>query len=283
MIIFVANIIITQQFSFVKRLLLNSLDSNKNIQYKMIFERLQQMDIKEVFAQRLIQLREDNNITQQALADDLEITRQSLSLYEKADRTINIDLLYKIAKYFDVSADYLLGLTDNKTNDITVKAICEYTGLNDEAVESLADFADPYYLEPDPNEKSKENREMQLKILLNGFKIRNDFIPSDWFWDIIGYISKLDILSEQWENAVINEIRKDNDILGCKEISKLSKECDVMRYLITEKINEYINFYDKRIDEEHERKFKSFDRIQQLKEKILKEAAYNGKHNPSEE
>lgn len=98
------------------------------------------MDIKEIFAQRLIQLREDNDVTQQTLADDLGITRQSLSLYEKADRTTNIDLLYKIAKYFNVSADYLLGFTKNKTTDTNLKAVCDYIGLSEEAVKTLSDI-----------------------------------------------------------------------------------------------------------------------------------------------
>lgn len=244
------------------------------------------MDIKEVFAQRLIRLREDNNVTQQALADDLEITRQSLSLYEKADRTINIDLLYKITKYFDVSADYLLGVTDNKTNDITIKAICEYTGLNDEAVKSLADYIDPEH-SYDPAITSKEEQEMQLKTALNDVNVRNDFIASDWFWDIVGFISRLNILSEQWEKTVINEIhaeiKGDNADCFYEKSYELSKECDVVRYLITQKINEYINFYDNRIDEEHERTFWEYKRKDQLKEKILKEAADNGEHNPSEE
>lgn len=244
------------------------------------------MDIKEVFAQRLIRLREDNNVTQQALADDLEITRQSLSLYEKADRTINIDLLYKITKYFDVSADYLLGVTDNKTNDITIKAICEYTGLNDEAVKSLADYIDPEH-SYDPAITSKEEQEMQLKTALNDVNVRNDFIASDWFWDIVGFISRLNILSEQWEKTVINEIhaeiKGDNADCFYEKSYELSKECDVVRYLITQKINEYINFYDNRIDEEHERTFWEYKRKDQLKEKILKEAADNGKHNPPKE
>lgn len=245
------------------------------------------MDIKEVFAQRLIQLREDNNITQQALADDLEITRQSLSLYEKADRTINIDLLYKIAKYFDVSADYLLGLTDNKTLDITVKAICEYTGLSEEAVESLADFTNLDFSEPIINATQEEN-EQYYKVALNIFEIRNDFIASDCFWDILEYISELDITSEQWENAVTNkvlaELKGSNAYRFYFEATmNISKECDVIRYLVTEKINEYINFYDKRIDDEHKRIISNFEREQKLKEKILKEVSDNGEHNPPKE
>lgn len=95
------------------------------------------MESKEIFAKRLVKLRENRGITQQTLADDLKITRQSLSLYEKAERTINIDLLVKIAKYFDVSTDYLLGLTDNATTDTDLKAVCEYTGLNENSINNI--------------------------------------------------------------------------------------------------------------------------------------------------
>lgn len=95
------------------------------------------MDNKKIFADRLVKLRESRGVTQQTLADDLEITRQSLSLYEKAQRTINIDLLVKIAKYFNVSTDYLLGLNDNATTDIELKAVCYYTGLNEKSVHLL--------------------------------------------------------------------------------------------------------------------------------------------------
>ncbi|HBH95036.1 MAG TPA: hypothetical protein DDX91_04740, partial [Ruminococcaceae bacterium] len=92
------------------------------------------METKEIFAKRLVKLREEKEITQQTLADDLGITRQSLSLYEKAERTINIDLIVKIADYFDVSTDYLLGRTTNKTTDIDLQAVCDYTGLSEKAI-----------------------------------------------------------------------------------------------------------------------------------------------------
>ncbi len=244
------------------------------------------MATSEIFAERLRELRNDNGVSLKDLANSLDTTAQSLSLYERAERTINIDLLYKIAKYFNVSADYLLGLTDNKTFDITVKAICEYTGLNDEAVESLANFARLDFSEPGINETPEES-EMNLKISLNIFKIRNDFIASDWFWDIMDHISELDIISEQWKNAVTNqvlaELKGNNEYRFFAETMNISKECDVIRYLITEKINEYINFYDKRIDDEHKRILSNFEREQKLKEKILREASENGEHNPPKE
>lgn len=73
------------------------------------------MEYREKFAQRLVYLREQKGISQQELADNLNITRQSLSLYEKAERTINIELLAKIADFFNVSTDYLMGRTDTAT------------------------------------------------------------------------------------------------------------------------------------------------------------------------
>lgn len=241
-----------------------------------------------LLSELLQKVKTENGIIQDDVAKAIGVSRQALGKWANGETVPDIIDLKKLAKYFDVSADYLLGMTDNKTNDITVKAICEYTGLNDEAVESLADFADPIYLEPDPNEKSKRNREMQLNFLLNDFKIRNDFIASDYFWDIVGFISKLDIFSEQWENAVINKVRAeingdDNEYYWSKQGLKLAEKCNVMRYLITQTINEYINFYDKRVTDENKRTLHSFEKEEKLKEKILKETAENGEHNPSEE
>lgn len=95
------------------------------------------MDYKETFSKRLISLREQKNITQQELADQLGITRQSLSLYEKAERTINIELLAKIADFFNVSTDYLMGRTNTATLDESIQTACKVTGLSEEAVKNL--------------------------------------------------------------------------------------------------------------------------------------------------
>jgi repressor LexA len=68
----------------------------------------------ETFAQRLKELRKSQQVSLQDLAEILHTTRQSLSIYEKGERAINIELLAGIANYFDVSADYLLGLSKSK-------------------------------------------------------------------------------------------------------------------------------------------------------------------------
>ena len=56
----------------------------------------------------------DLDITQSKLADYLNIKQNTYSQYENESRQIPIDSLIKLAKYFNVSIDYILGITDTK-------------------------------------------------------------------------------------------------------------------------------------------------------------------------
>lgn len=51
--------------------------------------------------------------------------------------SINFDLLYAYSKYFNVSTDYLLFLSNETSKDENIKMICKYTGLSEEAIETL--------------------------------------------------------------------------------------------------------------------------------------------------
>lgn len=62
---------------------------------------------------RLRELREDNDKTQQNIADVLSITRPQYQLYESGKRDLPIDLLKELCRFYNVSADYILELTDN--------------------------------------------------------------------------------------------------------------------------------------------------------------------------
>jgi transcriptional regulator with XRE-family HTH domain len=68
-----------------------------------------------ILAERLRSLREEKNLTQKELAQVLSLSSKStITNYEQNDREPDYETLIKIAKYFGVSTDYLLGLTDNK-------------------------------------------------------------------------------------------------------------------------------------------------------------------------
>ena len=64
------------------------------------------------FAERLKQLRIDKCLNQTQLAKDLSVDQRSISNWENAVREPSFDMLKKIANYFEVSTDYLLGITD---------------------------------------------------------------------------------------------------------------------------------------------------------------------------
>lgn len=63
---------------------------------------------------RIKELRENRRLIQAILASELNITQQSLSKYERDITTIKIDILKSIAEYFNVTTDYLLGVSDVK-------------------------------------------------------------------------------------------------------------------------------------------------------------------------
>lgn len=64
---------------------------------------------------RLKKLREENTLTQKAVADYLHIRQNTYSQYETSQRQVPIETLIALSDFYDVSVDYLLGLTDEET------------------------------------------------------------------------------------------------------------------------------------------------------------------------
>lgn len=91
------------------------------------------------FAKRLKSLREENDIKQVELAKYLKVTSATLSQYEKGVREPNNETLIKLADYFDVSIDYLLGRTiaRNHVDTIAFHSLDD-DDLTEEGKEELA-------------------------------------------------------------------------------------------------------------------------------------------------
>lgn len=64
--------------------------------------------------ERLEYLRTDHDLTQKDVADILHMQREVYRRYEKGTRTIPVEYLIMLAKYYGTSVDYLLGLTSQK-------------------------------------------------------------------------------------------------------------------------------------------------------------------------
>ena len=63
---------------------------------------------------RIKDLREDRDLTQREIADYLHIKQNTYSQYENGQRQLPISVLIALAKFYQTSTDYILGLTDEK-------------------------------------------------------------------------------------------------------------------------------------------------------------------------
>ncbi|MCI8619552.1 MAG: helix-turn-helix transcriptional regulator [Oscillospiraceae bacterium] len=64
---------------------------------------------------RIRDLREDSDLTQQEIAEYLLCDQSLYSKYERGERALPLELAVKLAQYYKVSVDYLVGLTNMKS------------------------------------------------------------------------------------------------------------------------------------------------------------------------
>ena len=104
---------------------------------------------------RLKELRKEKKITQQEVADFLNIARVHYTNIENGKRGTGFETVVKLAQYFDVTTDYLLGNSDDPTppnNDLIIPDILkdakvafyrgEFDELTQSEVDKLAEFAE---------------------------------------------------------------------------------------------------------------------------------------------
>lgn len=65
-----------------------------------------------IYYERLKCVREDNDLTQTDIANLLKTTRQQVSKWETGVQMMGVDKYIALAKYYNISVDYLLGLID---------------------------------------------------------------------------------------------------------------------------------------------------------------------------
>lgn len=67
-----------------------------------------------MYFKRIGDLRQDNDLTQQQVADLLHCQREVYRRYEKGIREIPVSYAIILARHYDVTVDYLLGVSDKK-------------------------------------------------------------------------------------------------------------------------------------------------------------------------
>ena len=165
-----------------------------------------------IIAVRIRELMKSSGTTQQELAEKTGCSRQAIAQYADGSNAPNIDKLVSIAKYFDVSLDYLVGLSNALTADKDIQYICDYTGLSEKSIDVLHKIA----LQANGNLISDKRKEKADKLKL--------YIDNP-----LDFLSKEDLendrlLFEQYKkdinrdsNIPVNNFRKsilNNDFLG---------------------------------------------------------------------
>lgn len=185
----------------------------------------------EPFPTRLRELINKNGISQNQLSTIINKTRQAVSNYTLGNTSPDADTLIKLSKYFNVSADYLLGLSDSQSYDKDIQFICDYTGLNEDAVYELnelktlqnetvaeADAELPFY-------DSAKSSEYNLKLL-------NRFLTTpanqvtynifEYILDLNNYLNKLKQIDEfQLPDSATSQDDKSSLISKAKDFEQL--------------------------------------------------------------
>ncbi len=92
------------------------------------------------FAERLAFLREEMGLRRQDVADAIGISRASLEYYEKGKRKPDVDILIRLASFYGVSTDYLVGMSYfrmSANENEKLKIVCDFTGLSEESIKYL--------------------------------------------------------------------------------------------------------------------------------------------------
>lgn len=119
-----------------------------------------------IIGRRINTVLAEKNIKQKDLASALGVTDNTISYFVSGKRTPNTEQIIKIAKFLDVSSDYLLGLSGAKSTNEIVQKIHKYTGLDEFPIMCLHNN---YQIATQSSQQDEINTEFQKEFSIESY------------------------------------------------------------------------------------------------------------------
>lgn len=179
-------------------------------------------DFSKDFKKKLSELRKETGMTQIEFAKFVGVSSSSIGLYETGERIPDAEILCRIAKKCNVSADYLLGLQKSQSLSEDIKIIYKYTGLSEEAIEVLHKYSS---YEPDADITIDDCR-----FILNyeAVDILSDLLAGNVLHDLMSAICSVKDYKEEYQ-GIIAEVESeiiDHKNLAAADMLHFSKKIE---------------------------------------------------------
>ncbi len=270
------------------------------------------MDNRTVIGSRINSALAFSNKKQKELAAHLGVPDNTISYFCSGKRVPNAEQIIEIAKFLNVSSDYILGLTKNATINPSLQAACEYTKLDENAINKLLKYNKPNsIINFIINEVLSDDLFYDLIIELQGL-LKNDrdyaytilmfrlFITSgkseqeiNTFFTLVDYQSTMCDVSRYRISQLVENLsehfdnRKKYDDMELNDLFQLI--CTIFQTTKEDLKKDLKKHEDDIVEQIEKGKIESFGKQQNRQWDIhvckenIKEAADNGKHNPSKE
>lgn len=237
--------------------------------------------------EQIKELRKRDKLTQDELAANelLCCNRQKIADWERGKSTPSADDIIALSKIFNVSTDYLLGLTDHPTTNRDIRFVCDYTGLSEKSIDELHTLLEiTEYID-----LSRKLKSAWIHESIRGYNsVLNYFIENGFFRIIIGlatdYYQGMNLSIEMCSELIpmlieLNELNRDKDrtdihrfdILHLEEILNNRKEIRLHYYEAQDIIRKFFRNYDKATIEKYNEVTEEYDTVLYEYEKLIEE------------
>ena len=200
--------------------------------------RKKEIGYNSVFATRLRDLMEKNNTTQPQLAEAVGVSRQAVGQWKDGNTVPDILDFQKIAEYYNVTADYLLGRSESQSTDRNLIEIAECLGISDYSALAIQQFSGKISAEEAQKWMDENNYNDEL---VNGFNSSSadicNWIINNLLWNVrytVGALLAQMYRMNKYPLASVNLTRYEDVTLDFSDFAHLliNKCADNFKYKI---------------------------------------------------